>query len=125
MVHIHYGFEKFEKSGKCRIRMKIRIRNSGKNFFLKFFFFNCEQFLLNTFLSKMIIYPKKICFLPKKVCFLHFSYLPPSATGPNCIYNLCSKSGQKIGKEFDPLQVLTIFFSGKKPDPENPGKIRI
>ena len=94
-------------------------------FFLKFFFFNCEQFLLNTFLSKMIIYPKKICFLPKKVCFLHFSYLPPSATGPNCIYNLCSKSGQKIGKEFDPQQVLARKNSGKKPDPENPGKIRM
>ena len=30
MVHIHYGFEKFEKSGKCRIRIKIRIRYSGK-----------------------------------------------------------------------------------------------
>ena len=73
----------------------------------------------------MIIYPKKICFLPKKVCFLHFSYLPPSATGPNCIYNLCSKSGQKIGKEFDPLQVPARKNSGKKPDSENPGKIRI
>ena len=125
MVHIHYGFEKFEKSGKCRIRMKIRIRNSGKNFFLKFFFFNCEQLLLNTFLSKMIIYPKKICFLPKKVCFFHFSSSPHSSTRPNCLYNLCSKSGQKIGKEFDFAQVRPLFFSGKKPDPENPGKIRI
>ena len=95
-----------------------------KKFFLKFFF-NCEQFLLNTFLSKMIIYPKKICFLPKKVCFLHFSYLPPSATEPNCINNLCSKSGLPNGKEFDPLQVPTRKNSGKKPDPENPGKIRI
>ena len=96
-----------------------------KNFFLKFFFFNCEQFLLNTFLSKMIIYPKKICFLPKKVCFLYFSCSPHSSTRPNCLYNLCSKSGQKIGKEFDFAQVRPLFFSGKKPDPENPGKIRI
>ena len=64
MIHIHYGFEKFEKSGKCRIRMKIWIRNSGKKFFfLKFFFFNCEQFSLNTFLSKMGIYPQKWIFL--------------------------------------------------------------
>ena len=80
MVHIYYGFEKFEKSGKCRIRMKNRIRNSGKKFFLKFFVFNCEQFLLNTFLSKMIINPKKVSFLPKKACFLHFSCTPHSST---------------------------------------------
>ena len=51
-----------------------------KNFFLKFFFFNCEQFLLNTFLSKMIINPKKVSFLPKKACFLHFSCTPHSST---------------------------------------------
>ena len=125
MVHIHYRFKKFEKSGKCRIRMKIRIRNSGKKkFFLKFFFFNCEQFLLNACLSKMNIFPKKISFLPEKVCFLHFSSSPHSSTRPNCLYNLCSKSGQNIGKEFDFAQVRTLFFSGKKPDPENPGKIR-
>ena len=103
----------------------IQIRNSGENFFLKFFFFNSDQFLLNTFLSKMIIYPKKMCFLPKKVCFLYFSCSPHSSTRPNCLYNLCRKSGQKIGKEFDFAQVRTLFFSGKKPDPENPGKIRI
>ena len=51
-----------------------------KKFFLKFFFFNCEQFLLNTFLSKMIINPKKVSFLPKKACFLHFSCTPHSST---------------------------------------------
>ena len=62
---------------------------------------------------------------PKKVCFLHFSCSPHSSTRPNCLYNLCSKSGQKFGKEFDFAQVRTLFFSGKKPDPENPGKIRI
>ena len=93
-----------------------------KFFFLKFFFFNCEQFLLNACLSKLNISPKKISFLPEKVCFLHFSYLPASASEPNCIYNLCSKSGQKIGKQFDRAQPCTIFISGKKPDPENPGK---
>ena len=120
MVHIHYGFEKFEKSGKCGIRMKIQIRNSGKKNFLKFFFFNCEQFLLNTFLSKMIIYPKKMCFLPKKVCFLYFSCSPPSSTRPNCLYNLCCKSGQKIDQEFDFAQVRPLFFSGKKPDMKFP-----
>ena len=96
-----------------------------KKFFLKFFFFNCEQFLLNTFLSEMIIYPKKMCFLPKKVCFLYFSCSPPSSTRPNCLYNLCSKSGQKIDQEFDFAQSPpTIFFrektgsgkSGKNPD---------
>ena len=58
----------------------------------------------------------------KKVCFLHFSYLPASASEPNCIYNLCSKNGQKNGKEFDRAQACPIFFPGKKPDPENPGK---
>ena len=47
MVHVCYRFEKFEKSGKCRIRMKIRIWNSGKKILLKFFFFDCEQFLTN------------------------------------------------------------------------------
>ena len=62
---------------------------------------------------------------PKKVCFLHFSYLPASASRPNCIYNLCSKSGLQNGKEFDLLQVPARKNSGKKPDPENPGKIRI
>ena len=66
----------------------------------------------------MVIYPKK-------VCFLHFSCLPASASKPNCIYNLCSKSGLQNGKEFDPLQVPARKNSGKKPDPENPGKIRI
>ena len=44
------------------------------------FVFNCEQFLLNTFLSKMIINPKKVSFLPKKACFLHFSCTPHSST---------------------------------------------
>ena len=126
MVRICYGFKKFEKSGKCIVR--ITKSGSGipeKKFFLKFFFFNCEQFLLNTFLSKMIIYPKKMCFLPKKVCFLYFSCSPHSSTRPNCLYNLCSKSGQKIGKELDHLQPSANKNSGKKPDPENPGKIRL
>ena len=45
-----------------------------------------------------------------------------SASEPNCIYNLCSKSGQKIGKQFDRAQACPIFYSGEKPDPENPGK---
>ena len=117
-VHICYRFEKFKKSGKCRIRIKIRIRNSGKKIFFEILFFNCEQFLLNTFFSKMVIYPKK-------VCFLHFSCAPASSSKPNCLYNLCSKSGQKIGKELDHLQVSAKIISGKKPDPENPGKIRI
>ena len=115
MVHICYGCKKFEKSGKCRIRIKIRIRIPGKKFFLNFLFFNCEQFLLNKFSSKMVINPKK-------VCFLHFSYLPPPATRPNCIYNLCSKSGLQNGKEFDQCQVPPRKISGKKPDPENPEK---
>ena len=61
---------------------------------------------------------------PKKVCFLHLSCSPHSSTRPNCLYNLCSKSGQKNGKEFDLLQVPTRKNSGKKPDPEIPGKIR-
>ena len=118
MVHTCQGFKKFEKSGKCRIRIKIRIRNSGKNFFFEILFFNCEQFLLNTFFSKMVI-------CPKKVCFLHFSCAPASSSKPNCLYNLCSKYGQKIGKELDRLQVSPNKNSGKKPDPENPGKIRL
>ena len=116
-VHISYRFEKFKKSGKCRIRIKIRIWNSGKNFFFDFLFFNCEHFLLNNFFLKMALYPKK-------VCFLHFSCAPPSSTKPNCLYNLCSKYGQKIGKKLDHLQLSTNKNSGKKPDPENPGKIR-
>ena len=66
----------------------------------------------------MVIYPKK-------VCFLHFSCAPASSSKPNCLYNLCSKYGQKIGKELDHLQPSTNKNSGKKPDPENPGKIRI
>ena len=70
------------------------------------------------FVSKMVIYPKK-------VCFLHFSHLPASASEPNYINNLCSKSGLQNGKEFDQLQVSPRKISRKKPDPENPGKIRI
>ena len=62
---------------------------------------------------------------PKKVCFLHFSCAAACSSKPNCIYNLCSKSGQKFGKELDRPQPSAIYFSGKKPDPENPGKIRI
>ena len=115
MVHTSYRCKKFKKSGKCRIRMKIRIRNSGKKFFLNFFIFNCDQFLLNKFSSKIVIYPKK-------VCFLHFSYLPASASRPNCIYNLCSKSRLQNGKEFDPVQVHTIFFSGEKTGSGKSGK---
>ena len=84
----------------------------------KIFFFNSEQLLLIAFFKKMVI-------SAKKVCFLHFSYLPASASEPNCIYNLCSKNGQKNGKEFDRAQACPIFFPGKKPDPENPGKFRI
>ena len=42
-----------------------------------------------------------------------------------CINNLCSKSRLQNGKEFDLVQVRTRKISGKKPDPENPGKIRI
>ena len=117
-VHICYRFEKFKKSGKCRIRIKIRIRNSGKKIFFDFLFFNFEHFLLNKCFLKMALYPKK-------VCFLHFSCAPPSSTKPNCLHNLCSKYGQKIGKELDHLQPSTNKNSGKKPDPENLGKIRI
>ena len=110
-----------------KIRKIRKMQNPDKNpdpefrekiFFLNFLFFNCEQFLLNKFSSKMVINPKK-------VCFLHFSYLPASASRPNCIYNLCSKIGLQNGKEFDLVQVRTRKISGKKPDPENPGKIRI
>ena len=115
MFHTCYRCKKFKKSGKCRIRTKIRIRNSGKNFFFDFLFFNCEHFLLNKCFLKMALYPKK-------VCFLHFSCAPPSSTKPNFTQNLCSKSGQKIGKELDHLQVSANKNSGKKPDPENPGK---
>ena len=118
MFHTSYRCKKFEKSGKCRIRTKIRIRNSGKKKFLNFLFFNCEQLLLNKFFSKMVIYPKK-------VCFLHFSCAPASSSKPNCLHDLCSKYGQKLGTEFDHLQVSAKIISGKKPDPENPGKIRI
>ena len=118
MFHTSYRCKKFKKSGKCRIRIKIRIRNSGKKFFWIFLFFNCEQFLLNKFFSKMVLYPKK-------VCFLHFSCAAACSSKPNCIYNLCTKSGQKIGKELDHLQVSPNKNSGKKPDPENPGIIRI
>ena len=118
MFHICYGCKKFKKSGKYRIRTKIRIRIPGKKFFWIFLFFNCEQFLLNKFFPKMILYPKK-------VCFLHFSCAAACSSKPNCIYNLCSKSGQKFGKELDRPQPSAIYFSGKKPDPENPGKIRI
>ena len=57
--------------------------------------------------------------------FLQFSCAPAPSSKPNCIYNSCSKSGQKFGKEFDKPQVPPIFFSGKKPDLENPGKFRI
>ena len=60
-----------------------------------------------------------------KISFLHFSYLPASASEPNCINNLYSKSGLQNGKEFDQLQVPPRKISGKKPDPENPGKIWI
>ena len=66
----------------------------------------------------MVIYPKKLC-------FLHFSHTAASSSKPNCIYNLCSKSGQKLGTEFDHLQVSVKIISWKKPDPENPGKIQI
>ena len=59
---------------------------------------------------------------PKKVCFLHFSCAPASSSKPNCLYNLCSKSGQKIGKELDRPQVSPNKNSGKKPDPKNPRK---
>ena len=66
----------------------------------------------------MVIYPKK-------VCFLHFSCAPASSSKPNCLYNLCSKYGQKIGKKLDHLQLSTNKKSGKKPDRENPGKIQL
>ena len=87
--------------------------NKTGPFFLKFFFFNCEQFLLNTFLPKMIIYPTKMCFLPKKVCFLYFSCSPHSSTRPNCLYNLCSKSGQKLTKSLTLHKSAHYFFPGK------------
>ena len=32
---------------------------------------------------------------------------------------------QYSGEKFDLPQPPALFFSGKKPDPENPGKIRI
>ena len=59
---------------------------------------------------------------PKKVCFLHFSCSPHSSTRPNCLYNLCSKSGQKIGKEFDFAQVRTLFFFPEKTGSGKSGK---
>ena len=113
MFHICYGCKKFKKSGKYRIRTKIRIRIPGKKIFWIFLFFNCEQFLLNKFFPKMILYPKK-------VCFLHFSCAAACSSKPNCIYNLCTKSGQKIGKELDHPQKFQEKTgsgkSGKNPD---------
>ena len=90
----------------------------GKIFYQNLFLFNSEQILLLAFFEKMVI-------SAKKVCFWHFSCAPPSSTKPNCLYNLCSKYGQKILKELDHLQLSTNKNFGKKPDPENPGKIRI
>ena len=103
MFYICYRFKKFRKSRKFTVRTKIRI------------LLNSEQFLLIAFFKKMVI-------SAKKVCFLHFSYLPASASKPNCINNLCSKSRLQNGKEFDPHQVPPRKNSGKKPDPENPKK---
>ena len=113
IVHLCLGFKKFEKSGKFRIRMKIRIRNSGKKNFLKFFFFNCEQFLLNACLSKMNISPKKISFLPEKVCFLHFSSSPHFSTFSTFHYIYVVKVGKILAKSLTLHKSAHYFFPGK------------
>ena len=41
------------------------------------------------------------------------------------LWNNTNIIGHQNGWLFDFAQVRAIFFSGKKPDPENPGKIRI
>ena len=51
-----------------------------------------------------------------------FSHAPACSRLQEFMENLCNKSWQKIGNELDHLQVSTIKNSGKKPNPENPGK---
>ena len=109
MVPTCHRYKKFKKSGKCRIRIKIRIRNSG-NFF---FFFNCEQFLLNACLSKMNISPKKISFLPEKVCFLHFSSSPHFSTFSTFHYIYVVKVGKILAKSLTLPKSTQYFFPGK------------
>ena len=118
MFYICYGFKKFRKSGKCRVRIKIRIRNSGKKNFQIFFLFNSEQFLLNGYFSKMVI-------SPKKVGFLLISCTPASSRKQK---DWCSSNwyqNDHNGAEFDPPQVPAIFFPEKKPDPEIQEKFRM
>ena len=62
---------------------------------------------------------------PKKVGFLHFSCTPHSSTRQKDWSSAIWKQNGQNGRGFDFAQVRALFFSGKKPDPENPGKIRI
>ena len=84
-----------------------------KKFFLKFFFFNCEQFLLNACLSKMNISPKKISFLPEKVCFLHFSSSPHFSTFSTFHYIYVVKVGKILAKSLTLHKSAHYFFPGK------------
>ena len=106
MVYTCQGFKKFEKSGKCRIRIKIRIRNSEKNFFWIFLFFNCEQFLLNKFSSKMVINPKKYVF-----CIFHICQLLPVNQIAYIIYVV--KVGKKLASSLTVHNPAQFLFPGK------------
>ena len=60
-----------------------------------------------------------------RVRFLHFSHLPGSAIKQISINYEIDMDRQKCDQGISYAQVRALKNSGKKPDPENPGKIRI
>ena len=69
--------------------------------------------------------PQKCVFCLKKYvfCTFHVLHLPPPDQTAYIIYVV--KVGKKLAKSLTSRKSAHSFFPGKKPDPENPGKIGI
>ena len=128
-VQILYILKKFKKNPEnIQSRSKIReISSQGQksesgipeNFLYKIFIKShfrgglCYKFFL-----------KNDCNPQKSRFFAFFMYSTFLHRQKDWCSAIWKQNGQN-GRGLDFAQVRTLFFSGKKPDPENPGKIRI
>ena len=107
MVHTCYGCKKFEKSGKCKIWVKIWIWILGIfYFFLFFYFLFVANFWKIHFILKWWFTEKKYVF-----CIFHVLHLPPPNQTAYIIYVV--KVGNKLAKSWTISKCLQTKIPGK------------
>ena len=104
---------KIQKSGKCQIRAKIRIRDKNPDpEFRKIFFFDFLYFSIVNNFCKISFFLKRLFTQKKYVfCIFHVLQLPPANQTAYIIYVV--KEGKNLAKSFTSSKSPQYFFPGK------------